>query len=59
MVYVKELFWQPEECVWQYHPPHSRYVNFDKLVLHLWKKQEFDMPLPDPALLGIITGAKP
>lgn len=27
MCFVKDLFWAPEECVVQFHPPKSEYVN--------------------------------
>ncbi|WP_456813633.1 MULTISPECIES: DUF7694 domain-containing protein [unclassified Bradyrhizobium] len=27
MCFVKDLFWNEEECVMQLHPPHSQYVN--------------------------------
>lgn len=35
---VKDLFWGDEECVVQFHPPKSVYVNHNPSVLHLWKK---------------------
>lgn len=35
---VKDMFWDSEECVLQFHPPKSVYVNTKKNVLHLWKK---------------------
>jgi hypothetical protein len=46
MCRVKALFWEPEECVVQYHPPESRYMNHCNNVLHLWKyvRQEFPQP---------------
>lgn len=37
MCFVKDLFWEPEECVIQYHPPRSKYVNNHPYVLHMWK----------------------
>lgn len=37
MCLVKDLFWDAEECVLQFHPPRSQYVNIHKHVLHLWK----------------------
>lgn len=46
MCYVKDLFFEPEETVIQYHPPVSRYVNVHPGVLHLWRPQETDIPLP-------------
>lgn len=35
-----------EECVVQYHPPKSEYVNFHPYCLHLWRKvgENFETP---------------
>ncbi len=37
MSFVKDLFWEPEELVLQFHPPRSRYVSIHQFCLHLWK----------------------
>ena len=37
MCFVKDLFWEPEECVIQFHPPHSQYINNYETCLHLWR----------------------
>lgn len=37
MSYIKSLFWRRDECVVEYHPPASVYVNRNPFVLHLWK----------------------
>jgi hypothetical protein len=46
MCYVKDMFWEPEVCVVQFHPPHSQYVNVHKTCLHLWREvgKEFSTP---------------
>lgn len=46
MCMIKDIFWDKEECVVQYHPPKSVYVNNHPYCLHLWKKigQEFQLP---------------
>ena len=46
MCFVKDLFWEPEECVVQFHPPASKHVNDHPGVLHLWRKVEGDFPMP-------------
>lgn len=46
MCFVKDLFFRPEECVIQYHPPHSRYVNIDAGCLHLWRPQDERIAMP-------------
>lgn len=45
MCWVKDLFFEPEECVVQFHPPKSQYVNNHPNVLHLWRVVgQFPMP---------------
>lgn len=52
MCIVKDLFFDESECVVQYHPPRSEYVNYHPFCLHLWKPTEFDMILPPSILVG-------
>lgn len=46
MCQVKDLFWGEDDCVVQYHPPRSEYVNNHSYCLHLWRKigHQFEMP---------------
>lgn len=56
MCELKDIFWGDNECVVQYHPPKSEYVNNLKHCLHLWKpieKYEGKLPIPDSLLVGI------
>ena len=46
MCRVKDLFWEPEDWVIQYHPAQSCYINQHPGVLHLW--QPLTTPLPTP-----------
>jgi len=46
MCFVKSLFFDDEECVVQYHPPKSSYVNNHPNVLHLWKPSVTQIPMP-------------
>lgn len=46
MCFVKNLFFDKEELVVQYHPPLSKYVNVHPGVLHLWRKQDDSIPVP-------------
>lgn len=50
MCFVKSLFWDDEECVVQFHPPKSEYVNNHDFCLHLWKYNG-QMPMPDKGLV--------
>lgn len=46
MCFIKSLFWDDEDCVVQFHPPRSQYVNHHPYCLHLWRKfgEEFQTP---------------
>lgn len=46
MCLAKRLFWDEEDCVVQFHPPKSAYVNHHPHCLHLWRQvgQEFNQP---------------
>lgn len=52
MCRVKDAFFEPEECVIQFHPPKSRYVNMHPFCLHLWRPQNVELPMPDPLMVG-------
>ncbi|WP_035687086.1 hypothetical protein [Bradyrhizobium sp. Cp5.3] len=54
MCFVKDLFWDEEECVMQLHPPHSEYVNNSRYCLHLWRPTDQEIPTPPPAFVGIV-----
>jgi hypothetical protein len=53
MCFVKDLFWDDEETVIQYHPPRSQYVDNCSHCLHLWKPIGMDIPLPPTILVGM------
>ena len=38
MVFVRHVFWEPEDMVIQLHPPASEHVNCHQYCLHLWRK---------------------
>jgi len=46
MCYVKDLFWDGEDCVVQYHPAKEHYVNNHPYTLHLWRSVAFKFPIP-------------
>lgn len=52
MCFVKDLFWEPEDCIVQFHPPQSEYVNNHPYVLHLWKHID-GFPMPPTILVGV------
>jgi len=38
MCFIKNMFWDEDDLVIQFHPPKSEYVNCHKYCLHLWRK---------------------
>lgn len=52
MCQVKAIFWDEEDCVIQYHPPSSEYVNNHPNCLHLWRKVDEVFAMPPSILVG-------
>lgn len=52
MAEVKEMFWEDEETVIQFHPRRSAYINEMEFCLHLWKMAETEYILPPRNLIG-------
>lgn len=50
MNFVKQLFWEDEELVFQFHPPKSLLIDYSpqtgRKVLHLWRPTISQIPLP-------------
>ena len=53
MCEIKEIFFDDEETVIQFHPAASEYVNNHPHCLHLWKKQGQAHELPPSIMTGI------
>lgn len=53
MCQVKDLFWDEEDCVVQYHPPKSEYVSNHPYCLHLWRPVGVDLPRPPAFMVGL------
>lgn len=49
---VKDLFWDPEECTVQFHPPMSHYVA-PKHATNIWKPQSLPLPVPTAVLAAL------
>jgi len=52
MCFVKDLFWDPEECVVQYHPARSEHISMHPYCLHMWKPLNQELPKPDLLIVG-------
>ena len=50
---IKELFWEPEDWVVQFHPAKSQYVNNHPGCMHLWRCTSAPQPTPPSILTGI------
>lgn len=53
MCFIKNLFWSENDCVIQYHPPKSEYVNNHKFCLHLWRPVNQPIVMPPSIMVGI------
>lgn len=53
MCFVKDLFFDEQDWVVQFHPAKSEYVNNHPGCLHLWQPTSAVMPTPDSVLVGI------
>jgi len=47
MCHVKNMFWDVEDSVIQFHPPGSVYVNRNENCLHLWRSTKQIIQLPE------------
>jgi hypothetical protein len=52
MCYIKNMFWDEDEWVVQFHPAASDYVNVHPFCLHMWKPIGVDFPKPPAILVG-------
>lgn len=53
MCMIKEIFWDDEDVVIQYHPKKSEYINNHPYCLHLWRPIGVELPTPHKNLVGI------
>jgi hypothetical protein len=53
MCLIKDMFWDEEDTVIQYHPAKSEYVNNNEYCLHLWRPIGVELPKPHHSLVGI------
>lgn len=52
MCFVKDLFWDDDNTVIQYHPSKRHYVNHHPYCLHLWRPIHDLFPIPHHLLVG-------
>jgi hypothetical protein len=51
MCHIKDLFWEPDDLVVQFHPRRADYVNRHEHVLHLWRYRLAELPTPPTGLV--------
>lgn len=52
MCRVVALFWDPEDCVMQLHPPRSQWISNHPHCLHLWRPVGAAIPQPPGWMVG-------
>ncbi len=52
MCTVKDMFWDKNDWVIQYHPAESDYVNCAENCLHLWRPMKAAIPTPPTWMVG-------
>lgn len=52
MCWIKDLFWDEEDRVVQFHPPKSEYVSMHPYTLHLWRWSLGTFPHPPSITVG-------
>ena len=53
MCYVKDIFFNDDEVVIQYHPAKENYINNHPFCLHLWRPQNISLATPPMWMVGI------
>lgn len=48
MDWVKRMFFEDNDAVFQFHVPVSQHINCHPNCLHLWRPTKVDFPLPPP-----------
>lgn len=52
MCHIKNMFWDENDCVVQYHPSQENYVNNHPYCLHLWRPTEQTLVVPPTYMVG-------
>ncbi len=52
MAFIKSQLWEPEDCVVEYHPPQSQYVNVHPYCLWPFRPINGGIPRPPTHIVG-------
>ncbi len=53
MCFIKDTFWNEDECCIEYHPAKKDYVNNHEYCLHIWKPINIEIPMPPSIMVGL------
>ncbi len=53
MCFIKDSFWNDDECCVEYHPAKKDYVNNHEYCLHIWKPIDQEIPTPPSLMVGL------
>lgn len=53
MCFIKDSFWNEDECCIEYHPAKKDYVNNHEYCLHIWKPIDQEIPTPPSLMIGL------
>lgn len=53
MCFIKDSFWNEDECCIEYHPAKKDYVNNHNYCLHIWKPIDQEIPTPPSLMIGL------
>ena len=53
MCFIKDSFWNEDECCIEYHPAKKDYVNNHNYCLHIWKPIDQEIPTPPSLMVGL------
>lgn len=53
MCFMKDLFWDEEDVVIQFHPPKSQYVDNHPNCLHMWRQIGKVIDIPPSIFVGL------
>lgn len=53
MSFIKDSFWNDDECCIEYHPAKKDYVNNHEYCLHIWKPIDQEIPTPPSLMVGL------
>jgi len=54
MCFVKDLFFESDETVIQFHPRKEEHINYSPNCLHLWRNQNYIHELPPGYMVGFM-----